>query len=179
VTTQTLKKARVIEEDPSLAFKQAMRQLAGGVSVITAGQGDARTGLTATSFSALSSDPPSVIVCINKASSTFPVLVDQKQFGANILADHQQHIAERFAGKGGVSGPQRYVNGNWHQLASGVFILSDALASFDCVVEDMIERHSHAIVIGRVRSICVCERGASLAYWRGGFHTIPEPDSCA
>ncbi len=40
----------------SLAFRAAMRKLAGAVSVLSVGQGEARTGLTATSVSSLSVD---------------------------------------------------------------------------------------------------------------------------
>jgi len=44
-----------------------MRRLAGGVSVITAGDGDARTGLTVTSAISLSMDPPTMMVSVNRA----------------------------------------------------------------------------------------------------------------
>jgi hypothetical protein len=47
-------------------FKQAMRHLIGGVSVITAGSGEIRTGLTATSAISLSLDPPTMLVCVNR-----------------------------------------------------------------------------------------------------------------
>ncbi|MDU6670159.1 MAG: flavin reductase, partial [Bradyrhizobium sp.] len=41
-------------------FRSAMRQLVGGVSVITVGRGDEITGMTVSSLSSLSVDPPSV-----------------------------------------------------------------------------------------------------------------------
>ena len=42
------------------AFRDAMRQLPGGVSVITAGIGEDRSGMTVTSVSSLAIDPPSI-----------------------------------------------------------------------------------------------------------------------
>jgi flavin reductase (DIM6/NTAB) family NADH-FMN oxidoreductase RutF len=42
-------------------FRSAMRHLASGVSVITTGQGEHRSGLTATSVSSLSMEPPSLV----------------------------------------------------------------------------------------------------------------------
>lgn len=53
-------------------FKTVMRQVAGAVSVITAQHADARAGLTATSLTALSAEPPTVLVCINHGASSWP-----------------------------------------------------------------------------------------------------------
>ena len=47
-------------------FRGAMRQLTGGVSVITAGRGKDISGMTVTSVSSLSVDPPTLIVSINR-----------------------------------------------------------------------------------------------------------------
>ena len=51
---------------------------------------------------------------------------------------------------------------------------SDALAAIDCEVEDIIERHSHAIVIGRVLDIRLSSRTAALAYWQGQYVAIDQ-----
>jgi flavin reductase (DIM6/NTAB) family NADH-FMN oxidoreductase RutF len=47
-----------------------------------------------------------------------------------------------------------------------------ALAAIDCEVEDMVERHSHAIVIGRVLDLQLSSRTAALAYWQGQYVAI-------
>jgi flavin reductase (DIM6/NTAB) family NADH-FMN oxidoreductase RutF len=166
--------------DLALSFRQAMRNLAGGVSVITVGQGNERTGLTVTSFSALSTEPPRVLVCVNRQSSSYPVLVKDRQFGANVLAAHQDEIASRFAGRGGIKGSDRYTGSAWQRLDDGVSILADALTAFDCEVEELIERHSHAIVIGKVRAVYAPGGSGALVYWRGGFDQlgrIPEQEN--
>jgi hypothetical protein len=51
-------------------------------------------------------------------------------------------------------------------------VLSDAVAAFDCEVEERIERHSHAIVIGRVRGLLVPGGPSALVYWRGEFDQL-------
>jgi flavin reductase (DIM6/NTAB) family NADH-FMN oxidoreductase RutF len=58
----------------SESFRVAMRQLAGGVCVIAHGVGVERAGQTATSVASLSVDPPSLIVCVSRASSSYPGL---------------------------------------------------------------------------------------------------------
>ena len=50
--------------------------------------------------------------------------------------------------------------------------LVGALAALDCEVEDLIERHSHAIVIGRVREIRLGSNDAALLYWRGDYERL-------
>src|SRR5215468_11073430 len=85
-------------------FRNAMRQLTGGVSVITAGRGRDISGMTVTSVSSLSVDPPALIVGINREASSWPLMKRNGFFGVSILKADQIDIAERFAGKGGVNG---------------------------------------------------------------------------
>jgi flavin reductase (DIM6/NTAB) family NADH-FMN oxidoreductase RutF len=133
----------------SAEFRAAMRQLTGGVSVITAGRAGEITGMTVTSVSSLSLDPPSLIVSINRSASSWPLLKQDGFFGVNILHADQRDIAERFAGKNRVKGANRFTGAEWIRRVSGVPLLVGALAAIDCAVEDIIERHSHTIVVGR------------------------------
>ena len=153
-------------------FRGAMRHLTGGVSVITAGRGKDISGMTVTSVSSLSVDPPSLIVSINRAASSWPLIARHGVFGVNILTADQLDIAERFTGKGGLNGAERFAGAEWTTRASGVPLLAGALAALDCEVEEIIERHSHAIVIGRVLEVVASQRTAALAYWHGEYVAI-------
>jgi flavin reductase (DIM6/NTAB) family NADH-FMN oxidoreductase RutF len=157
-------------------FRHAMRHLAGGVSVITVGRGKDVTGMTVTSVASLSIDPPTLIVSVNRDSSSWPVLKRYGFFGVNILTSDQIDIAERFSGKDGLKGVDRFAKGEWVARASGVPLLADALASVDCEVEDIVERHSHAIVIGRVLDVRSSTRTAALAYWQGQYVAINQDE---
>ena len=156
--------------DPTVV-KRALRGLAGGVSVITAGRGDDRTGATVTSATGLSMDPPTMIVNINKSSSSWPVIQRHGHFCVNILSDGQQEIANRFAGIGGVKGVARYEGAEWTTLVSGAPVLVDALAAIDCEVEEVIERYSHAIILGRALAVLNVD-GESLVYHKGGYGRV-------
>jgi flavin reductase (DIM6/NTAB) family NADH-FMN oxidoreductase RutF len=151
--------------------KRALRAMAGGVSVVTAGRGDDRTGATVTSATGLSMEPPTMIVNINKSSSTWPAIQRHGHFCVNILADGQQPIANRFAGIGGVKGSARYDGAEWTTLVSGAAVLVHALAAVDCEVEEIIERHSHAIVLGRAVAVLTGD-GESLIYHNGGYGRV-------
>jgi flavin reductase (DIM6/NTAB) family NADH-FMN oxidoreductase RutF len=153
-------------------FRHAMRSLAGGVSVITVGRDSDITGMTVTSLSSFSVDPPTVIVSVNRQSSSWPLLHCDRAFGVNILAAGQGEIAERFSGKGGLKGAARFGALARRTLLTGVPLLPGTLAAIDCDVEQVIERHSHAIVVGRVVAF---ERGGgngALAYWDGQYIDI-------
>ena len=155
-------------------FRAAMRHLAGGVSVITVGRGKDITGMTVTSVSSLSMEPPSLVVSINRASSSWPLLKRHGFFGVNILTADQLDVAERFTGKGGLKGADRFAGAQWTTRISGVPLLVGALAAIDCQVEDIVERHSHAIVIGRVLDLRLSSRTAALAYWQGQYVAIDQ-----
>jgi flavin reductase (DIM6/NTAB) family NADH-FMN oxidoreductase RutF len=160
-------------------FRGAMRHLAGGVSVITAGRGRDISGMTVTSVSSLSVDPPALIVSINREASCWPLVKRYGLFGVNILTSDQIDIAERFTGKGGLKGAARFAGADWTTRASGVPLLVGALAAIDCEVEDVVERHSHAIVIGRVLDVAVSARTAALAYWQGRYVAIDQDEDAA
>ena len=159
-------------DDNREAFRAAMRDLAGSVSVISTGVGLARTGLTATSVSSLSMDPPSILVCINRLSSVLPVLVDHGAFGVNVLAAGHRHIADRFAGRDGIRGAARYAGEAWITLVTGAPLLADALAAVDCSLERTIEWYSHLVIIGRVRAVHLNGGASPLVYWRGGYDQL-------
>jgi flavin reductase (DIM6/NTAB) family NADH-FMN oxidoreductase RutF len=152
-------------------LKAALRSLGGGVSIITAGEGEARTGATVTSATALSVEPPRMLVSLNGTSSTWPVVERFGHFCVNIVGAHHEVLANQFAGRGGLKGPDRYRGAEWTRLASGAPVLQDAVAAVDCEVEEAIVRHSHVIVLGRVVGIRA-GGGGSLIYREGRYFAL-------
>lgn len=158
--------------DPAL-LKSAMRRLVGGVVVVTAGIGDERVGLTATSATSLSIEPPTMLVCLNRTSSTWPVIAKHKHFCVSILGAGHQDVAERFAGMRKVRGAARYHGSDWTIMRSGASGLADAQAVIDCELDEVIERHSHVILLGAVREIRVNrDDDGALVYGRGRFSSF-------
>jgi 3-hydroxy-9,10-secoandrosta-1,3,5(10)-triene-9,17-dione monooxygenase reductase component len=157
----------------ALSLKEAMRRVAGGVAVITAGLDDERTGLTATSAVSLSMNPPTMLITVNRSSSSFPVIRQRRHFCVNILHADQADVAARFAGAGGVKGKHRYEGADWIRMGSGALGLVGALAVIDCEVEEIIERHSHGIILGAVRDVQGdLGDGSALVYGHGRFGSL-------
>ena len=138
--------------DHAPALRHAMRHMAGGVSVITVGTGADRTGLTVTTATSLSMEPPTMLICVNRSASAWPIIRSHGHFAVNIVSADQSDVAARFAGRNGVKGAARYHGADWDTLGSGVAGLRGALAVIECAVEEIIERHSHGIIIGAVLS---------------------------
>jgi flavin reductase (DIM6/NTAB) family NADH-FMN oxidoreductase RutF len=166
-------------EVSTVDFRGAMRHLAGGVSVITVGHGKDITGMTVTSVSSFSMDPPTLIVSINREASSWPLLKRYGFFGVNLLTADQLDVAERFAGKDALKGADRFAGAQWTTRVSGVPLLVGALSAIDCEAEDIIERHSHAVVIGRVLDVQTSQRTAALAYWQGRYVAIDQDEDAA
>jgi flavin reductase (DIM6/NTAB) family NADH-FMN oxidoreductase RutF len=154
------------------AFRAAMRELAGGVAVVTVGKNEAATGFTATSVSSLSVHPPRLIVCVDRSSSSWSVLQRYPYFGVNLLRNQERALANRFAGKDGLEGIDRYSGARWTAMLTGTPILENGLASFDCEVEELLVRYDHSIVVGRVCAVHVCPGSVPLVYWQGEYHTF-------
>jgi flavin reductase (DIM6/NTAB) family NADH-FMN oxidoreductase RutF len=152
-------------------FRSLMRRLAGGVAVITAGRGEEITGMTVTSLTSLSATPPRVLVSINRQASSFAPIERYRSFGINILGSEQQALAERFS-NGRLKGKQRFDGTAWIAGNSGVPLLTKALATVECQAEEIIERHSHAIIVGRPIGMELSRRLSGLVYWNGRYVEI-------
>jgi len=152
-------------------FRSIMRRLAGGVSIITAGQGDDITGMTVTSLTSLSATPPRLLVSIDRQASSFALIQLYRSFGVNILGADQQELAGRFSNSG-LKGKQRFDGAAWSAGSSGVPLLEHSLATVECRVEEIIERHSHGIIVGSLLSFDLSHRLSGLVYWNGQYIEI-------
>lgn len=160
-------------------FKQAMRHLGSTANVITVAHQGCRGGLTATAVTSVSAEPPELLVCINQGASAWPLLRDSGLFGVNILSAAQMGLARQFAGLDGQEGEQRYAGHEWLCTEHGIWLARQAPAALACQVVDIVKRHSHAIVLGRVLQVHGPppqqqgqqeQQGDSpLLYWQGRF----------
>lgn len=152
------------------SFRQAMRQLAGGVSVITAASKGSRTGMTVTSVISVAMEPPELLVSVNERSSSWPVIQATRRFGVSVLASHQSEVARRFSGQCGEQGEQRFEGAQWHCTPDGVWLMIGALAAFSCEVVQVYTHRGHALVVGRVNALsALAPDGGPLSYWQGDY----------
>lgn len=158
----------MIETDPVLvdAFRQAMRRVASTVNVISLCLDGEAMGITATAVSSISMDPPSLLVCINRASSVHPSIEVVTHFGVNVLHRDQEAVARVFADRRFHA--ERFADG-WEKDALRPPRLIDAQASILCRRIDHHQFGTHSIFIGVVEEVWTHEGIDPLVYLDGTF----------
>jgi flavin reductase len=160
--------------DP-VEFRRCMRAVPGAVAIITCGEEGTRTGLTATAVCSLSDSPPMLLVCVNESASAHPVICGSQRFAVNILSADHLTLASRFAGRDGAEGEARFAGAAWVRSATGASFLSEAIVSFDCVLEAQHHHGSHSIFVGRIVAARSRDGESPLLYLGGRFGTFVEP----
>lgn len=149
-------------------FKLALRRLARSVAVITASDGDGvRYAMAATAVSEVSCDPPSMLVCVNRSASLYPILRAGAPFAINVL--HRSHVAIAQCCAGVVKGEARFQQGDWHTSKAGPPRLADAQASLVCENVIQIDHGTHGIFIGNVLESYISGTPEPLIYVDGEF----------
>ena len=161
-----------VNEPSPKAFRDAMRAFVGNVSVLTVGDGDEASGLVVTSAISLSAEPPLLLACVNLTSSSLPLLKSYGRFGWSSLGAAHQVVAERFSGVTGIKGAAKFDGAEWETAVTGARMLKGAPTAFDCTVEEMIDRATHSILIGRVQAIRSTADAGALVYWNGAYRSL-------
>jgi flavin reductase (DIM6/NTAB) family NADH-FMN oxidoreductase RutF len=161
--TDTLPDQQAVEAD---VFRKALAVHASGVVVITAQNDGIPVGLTATSFSSVSLDPPLVSFYVDRSSTTWPWLRGADHFAVNILASHQAELAARFARKG----IDRFAAPTaWRAGPLGAPLLQDVSAHLVCLPYETVEVGDHVLVVGLVAEAVTHNAGRPLLYHQGRF----------
>ena len=138
------------------SYRTVLGHFATGVTIITAMSDGQPIGVSANSFTSVSLDPPLVLFCASKESTTWPKIEAAGKFTVNILNEHQEDVCRVFATKGA----DRF---------NGSPILHDALAYIDCTIKDQYEGGDHLIVVGLVQELGVLGDEGPLIFYRGGY----------
>jgi flavin reductase (DIM6/NTAB) family NADH-FMN oxidoreductase RutF len=157
---------------PSDEFKQAMRHLAGDVTIIATEHKGCRTGMAATAVCSVSADPPTILICINAGSSAHEPIRESGRFSVNLLASGQDDIARRFSGETGVGGEERFATGAWAPLVTGAPVLESALAGLDCRVTEVVRMATHSVFFGAVMGVASRAAAKPLIYAHGTYGTF-------
>lgn len=152
-------------------FREAMSRVAGHVQIIATAGKAGLGGATVTAVAPVSDAPPSLLVCLNSASSTLVLIRENGIFSVNALAAEHEPVARVFSGAGGLVGPQRFRTGDGWSLSGRLPRLDHALAYAECVVTDMTLVGSHVVLIGRVEVATAGPDPAPLLYHRRGYRS--------
>ena len=156
-------------------FKNAMSLLTSAVNVVTTAGVSGRYGFTASAVCSVTDTPPTLLVCMNKASRSHEHFIENKILTVNVLVADHQHISNVFASK--MSSEERFEYGRWTELETGAPVLEDALVSFDCEIEQIQEVGTHSIFMCRVAAIQRSEQDQSLVYFNRAYHHVGQVET--
>lgn len=156
--------------------RELFRAIAGafptGVTVVTTIGPDGRPrGLTSQAFVALSTEPPLMLVSVDRSSRTLAALKETRTFVINFLKAGAEDLSTRFATKA----DDKFKDVPWvpSALAHGAPILRDHIVAFaECQVEEVHEVGDHFMFIGRVVGGQSSD-GVPLMYYRRTYAAWP------
>ena len=148
-------------------FRQAMGHFASGVTVVTTASAGELYGMTVSSFSSLSLNPPLVLICIDKSVPSHDMIRDSGRFVVNILEERQEHLSRRFA----TTATDKFKGVAWHSGQLGLPVLDNTLAAIECRLRSALDGGDHTIFVGEVVAAEVRE-GAPLLYYRRGYREL-------
>ena len=136
--------------------------------ITTVEPGGAVHGMTASSVTSVSLDPPLVLVVIGEERESHVLIETTGRFGMSILETGQTDIAKHFATPPESRGE---INARHITTLSGTPVIANAIAAMDCRVTAAHEAGDHTVFIGEVEAIAV-GAGEPLVWFQrqfGGF----------
>ena len=152
-------------------LRTVLRQWASGVTIVTAGSGGILHGMTVSSFSSVSLNPPLVSVNIEQRTRTHKLMAEAGTFAVSILAEDQQNLANRFGG--GVPDQGERMEGIPYKLGElGSPIIENCLGHMECSTYAAVPAGTHTVFVGEVINWSIFEGRRPLVYWQRSYRSI-------
>lgn len=150
------------------ALRATLSRFCTGITVVTAMSDAGPAGFTCQSFSALSLDPPLVLLCPSRTSTSWPRIARADAFTVSVAgADHEQ-LCRDFA----VPGGDKFAGREWVTSSrTGAPVPPEALATIDCIPAAQHDGGDHVIVIADVIGVDHTD-GDPVLFFRSGFRRI-------
>ena len=147
-------------------FRKAMRSYVYSVSILSnVGENKEYHAITVSSVTSVSIDPPSILVCINKTAGIHDSITMGSKYCINLLTkDHEElsNICSNYEEE-----KNRFTSDQWD--LSDIPFIKNAQANIFCEVDQLIEYHTHTIVIGKVTKSNNADRIKTLTYVDGSY----------
>ncbi len=150
----------------SRSFRKGLGCFPTGVTVATTMAGpDAPAGVTVSSFTSVSLEPPLVLFCLDNRNPLLPAFKTAGHFAINILRESQRETSILFASRL----EEKWKDVSYKVGQQGSPILDGCLAFMECKTHQIVESGDHHIFIGQVEQIDYQQAGSPLVYFRGAY----------
>lgn len=151
-------------------FRAAMANLSAGVNIVTTDGPRGRAGITVSAACSVTDEPPTMLVCVHRASRAHDVLTGNERVCVNVLGSGQQDLALRFAGATGLPMHERFA-GVVCDFAE-VPVLRDAAASVIGRLGQVRAQGSHSVMFVEVERVVTRSGSGALVYFQREFHSL-------
>jgi flavin reductase (DIM6/NTAB) family NADH-FMN oxidoreductase RutF len=142
-----------------------MRVFPQGVVVVTAAPpGGERRGITVSSFTSVSLEPPLVVICILKSASAHEAIEEASAFAVNILAEDQGALSDHFA-KSGLTAEEQFGTVEHQDRDEEPPLIDGCLGYLDCTVVNKLEQADHTLFFGEVQAGKVLREAQPLVFF--------------
>jgi flavin reductase (DIM6/NTAB) family NADH-FMN oxidoreductase RutF len=153
------------------AFREVLSRWASGVCVVTTNDSGLLYGLTVSSFTSVSLDPPLVLVCLANANRMVEMLRTSQGFAVSVLASDQVSASTYFAQPGRLPTPDfTEIEGQW--TPSGQPVIAGSLAWMTCELHALLPMGDHTVAVGRATGASAAEGKQPLVYWGRGYRRL-------
>jgi flavin reductase ActVB len=149
-------------------FKATMSQYPAGVVIVTTAGAAGLQGFTATSFSSLSLDPPSVLVCLARSALCYEAFVQSSHFVVNLIDAADADLATVFARRGA----DKFGSAPYRLTEHGVPVLEDCAAFVECRTSSHFVVGDHAVLVGTVAHTEARQDREVLVHYRRQFGRV-------
>lgn len=176
---------RAATADPSLAaapseaptsaatkqgYRDAMARLGAAVHIVTTEGPGGRAGFTASAVCSVTDEPPTLLVCLNRAASAYPCVDVNGVLCVNTLTGAHQALSALFGGKTPMA--DRFAAAAWDALVTGAPVLRGAAAAFDCRIASRTTVGTHDVLICEVLALRRAEAVQGLVYFDRRYHPL-------
>jgi flavin reductase (DIM6/NTAB) family NADH-FMN oxidoreductase RutF len=137
--------------------KAALRLFTYGLYAVSTGTPDRWNAFTANWVSQVSFDPPLVVVSVENASVSLPIIRDSGHFAVHVFGDEQRDLAGTL-GKTFARHPEKLAGLTFQPGDTGCPRLLDTLGWVECEVVNEMSSGDSTLVLGRVIEAGISEQ---------------------
>ena len=148
-------------------FRDAMAQLATGVTIVCARAGDRYVGFTANSFGSVSLAPPLVVWNLSARSTSLGAFEAAHRYSVNVLSAKQVELARRF------SRPHadRFASVPYRLGWSDAPLIEGCIAWLECRPHVRYRTGDHVLFVAEVVTVERAPEAQGLVFQHGRFAT--------
>lgn len=137
--------------------------------MVTTQAPDGPKGLTVSSFTSVSLDPPLILISIARGSALHDLLYEAKTYAVNFLADDQKSVSDRFAGR--TEKRDRFEGVKFAKGVTGSPVIAGARAVIESRAWRAYEGGDHSILVGEVVAAKTLNSKKPLVYYSQQYTT--------